>query len=54
MGDPLQNLTDGGILGWVCDRDAQHRLLTQIVTKGQNGVEAIPDLKKGVKMAEHM
>ena len=27
----------GGVLGWVSDRDAQHRRLTQNATKGEKG-----------------
>ena len=42
-----------GILGWVSDRDAQHRPLTHIATKGQKGIETIHFAKfwqKGVEI----
>ena len=40
-GDPLYNLSEEGVLGWVSERDTQHRPLTQIATKGPKGVETI-------------
>ena len=47
MVDPLHNLIEGGIFGWVSVTDAQHRPLTQIATKGQKGVETIHFAKFG-------
>ena len=34
---PMTLTPPGGVLGWVSDRDAQHRSLTRNATKGQKG-----------------
>ena len=42
MGSIYQDMGPGGVLGWVLDRDAEHRLLTRNATKGEKrGVETI-------------
>ena len=55
MGPTWVPSAPGGVLGWVSDRDAQHRSLTRNATKGQKGgsklyISPSFDQKKGVKI----